>query len=143
MHSSRKVFVLNKDILCVKTTYDAHEGADQKEYKTFDTTLEVGGLVLVPTGTRHKFTVVKIAAIKVKPDWESDKPIEWIVGKVDTSHFENVQAQETRILETVNEAERAQRAKEIKETMFAHVGPKTLQITQDGSVEPDGDETDE
>jgi len=140
MHSSRKVFVLNEDIKCVKTVYESHRGAEAVEFKTFET-FEEGDLVVVPTqeAHRHGFTIVKVSEVDVKPDWESDKSIEWIAGKFDPAHFAGVLAQETKILETVSEAERAQRAKEIKEAMFAHVDPKTLQITNNVSVE-EGDE---
>lgn len=125
----------------MKTVYLASEDAAETEFKTFDDTLEVGELVVIPTGTRHGFTVVKISAVDIAPDWESDKPIDWIAGKFDPSHYVGIQAQETKILETVSEAERAQRAKEIKETMFAHVDPKTLQISNDVSTKEHEDES--
>jgi len=139
MNYSTAALLLNPKCRAIKVSYDfaTVDGKtvpiDVKLRKTFDETIAVDDLVIVPTDTRYKFTVVKVVEVDV--EWEPDttETVTWIVGKVDTGGFEKMKAAEEEMISLVKESEKTDRRKKVQEKMFAHVDAaqlNSLSLTQ-------------
>lgn len=100
---STAICMVNKNVRGVRVNYD---GSTAKEYtfKTFDDTLKEDDLVLVPTDTRHGYTVCKVVEVNVDLDQESDIKYKWVVGKVDLTAFNEIIKQEEQVIAAVKEA---------------------------------------
>lgn len=74
MNYSTAVMLFNPEIRAISVSYEKDEkGAGKKPfytYKTLDKTIEKGDLVVVPTDTRHEFTVVRVEEVDVEVDYE-------------------------------------------------------------------------
>lgn len=122
---STAICIANPNVQGVRVNYD---GATNKAYtfKTFDNTLEKGDLVLVPTETRHGYTVCKIEEINVDLDQESDIQYKWVVGKVDLTNYEDIIKQEELVISAFKEAVIAKKRSELAEA-FGLVNSQKLQ----------------
>lgn len=116
MDNSRIVFLINDTVRAVMATYE--DTASAEMFKTFDTTVAVGDLAVVESGTRHKMTIVKVTAIDVDVNFDSTTPIKWIVQKVDKPSFDVVIAQEGQAISAVQAAELRRKKEELRKTMF-------------------------
>lgn len=90
-------------------------------FKTFDKDIAKEQLVIVPTNTRYGFTAVRVEELDVEWSPESTTPIDWIVGKLDPAHFENLKAQEKKALEIINAAEKRKQREEMKAKVTEHL----------------------
>lgn len=83
------VFLIDpENVRAVRCRYEAPEHAATTMFKTMDKTIVKDDLVLIPTNTRHGFTVVKVTELDVEVDINSPVPIQWIAAKLDlTDHF--------------------------------------------------------
>ncbi len=79
MNYTTAVFLINDKARALRGTYEAGEHAPRALFKTFDPAIKKDDLVIVPTGTRHNMTVVKIVEEDVEIEIETDQPV-WIVG---------------------------------------------------------------
>lgn len=119
MNFSRSVFVINRDVRMVVCEYDPDSQKDKRvEYKTLDPSVSKGDLVIVPTDTRQKFTVVKVVDVDVPVDFDAPGETKWIVGKVDTMHFTQLIADEAVAIKTLQGAEQRRRANEMRKLML-------------------------
>lgn len=112
MHDSRRVFLLDPEPRCILATYEPEGLApydskkERKEFKTFDETIVVDDFIVVPTDTRHKMTIMKVVEVDVDPDLESSKKVDWVVAKTSNSVYQDLLAQESKILDLVNAAKK-------------------------------------
>ena len=142
MNYSIAALLLNPDkCRAIMTTYDVDPTDDTKPRvkrelkKSFDPNIKAGDLVIVPTNTRHKFTVVKVVAVDV--DWEPDtsEQVDWIVGVVNTDGYLDLQKQEAEMIGLAKESEKTAKRNDLKDKMFKHVNQdqiNSLQITSAG-----------
>lgn len=133
-HKSRTIFLVNDNVRAVLATYevdrlDAPGSAPRTMFKTFDKTLKVGDYVLVPTETRHNMTVVKIAAVDVDPEIDSELAVEWVIGIIDRAAYENTLSQEGEMLNVIKSAEKAKRRAELAAAVLADSGDKVKTLT--------------
>lgn len=78
-------------IVCVYEEDAEKKPATRATFKTFDASIQVGDLVIVPTGTRHGMTVVRVVEVDYKVDYENlSERIRWIVQKVDAWDYHNL-----------------------------------------------------
>ena len=109
MNYSTAVFLVNNHVRAVRCAYeldkDGKPTGNFEVFKTFDTAIKVSDLVVVPTGTRVKMTVVKVVETDVEVDLESTTPMEWIVGRIDSDEYQATLAKETTAINTIKAAE--------------------------------------
>jgi preprotein translocase subunit YajC len=144
VHDTRKIFLANEYVRGVLAIYNADvpEGQPQPKktfYKTFDAGIEKGDFVIVPSGTRHSMTVVKVTDVDVEIDLANQTPVTWIIGKIDRRAHEKTLAQESEMLNVIRAAEKKKMTDELKATVFGTVDQNTiakLAIAQRANTDP-------
>lgn len=157
MNYSTAILLINPDCRAMLAIYqpdpsDANQPKAKRElFKTFDETIAVDDIVMVPSNTRHNVTTVKIVETDVEWDINVQQEVRWIIGKIDQSAFKDLKAKETAAIAAIKESEKTHARNELKKKMFAHMDEaaiKALAIagpTPDtsgiaaASIEPDAD----
>lgn len=128
MHDSRKVFLLDPEPQCIKAVYEPHEGASQTEFKTFDENIKVDDYVIVPSGTRHNMSVSRVVEVGVEPDLDTSTKMDWVIGIIESSTFENILEQEKVFIDAARSAEKKRRKKQLREDILADVDTKDMML---------------
>lgn len=121
MNYSTAVFLINDSVRALLCTYEAEDNAKKTLFKTFDQSIGVGDYVVVPTDTRHKMTVVKVAEIMdpLDVDLESSLPVAWIIGKINLHDYTQILAEEEAAIQKIKSAEKLKRRNELRDAMLA------------------------
>lgn len=82
MNFSTAVFLINDKARAIKAVYEPHDGVKQTTFKTLDPDIKKDDLVVVATGTRHGFTVVKVVETDLSIDFKDKTEMCWIVSKL-------------------------------------------------------------
>ncbi len=136
MNYSTAVMLINPNIRAIKTIYkpdtlrlDGKSTMNEPRviYKTLDTTIKKGDLVVVETHTRHGMTAVLVDEVDVEVDFESDVQVRWVVDKVDTAQLKTIQTEEAKWIDALRASEKRSKREEIKKKM--------LEMYQDAGVE--------
>ncbi|WP_420411642.1 hypothetical protein [Roseibium sp.] len=117
MNYSKSIFLLNEQVRAMNVCYN--DGEKSYPFKTMDPSIEVDDLVIVPTDTRHGFTVCKVTEEDVEIDFDDHVQMKWIVGRVDLDAFEEVLAQEDKMIEAVKSAEKKKQRDELRKKLIA------------------------
>lgn len=142
MHDSLQIFVYNEACRGIRCSYGEKTGPDGKPtdddislYKTLDPGISVGHFVLVRTGTRHGMTVVKVEETDVEPNFESNKPVNWIIAVVDDGHVRALEAQEADANSLIKRAHMRKRRAELYNDFMADAADeiKALPIAKEGA----------
>lgn len=112
MNYSTAVMLINPTIRAVTGKYE--EGGGTTMFKTIDQDLKVDDLAVVVTKTRWGMTVVKITAVDVDPDYDSNTEIEWVVDKIDHSRHQEIKAMEYQAINMIKAGELRKRREDIK-----------------------------
>lgn len=137
MNMTTAVFLINDKVRAVMGTYEADrpnghpEGiftAPRELFKTFNADVKVGDLCIVPSNTRHNFTVVKIVDVDVEIDFDSPKKAAWLVGTVDTAEYERLMGEESKAIKKINEARAFKRREELREALIGTADLKDMPI---------------
>lgn len=112
MNYSTAVMLINQNIRAVRGQYEP-EGATEV-FKTIDQNLKVDDLVTVESGTRWKYTTMKIVEVDVEVDFDSNKAISWVVGKIDTSVHDQIKGMEAKAIDVIKKGELRKRREDIK-----------------------------
>lgn len=141
MNNTTAVFLINDKVRAVYATYDPErKESDKTLFKTFDQGLKVGDFAIVPTNTRHSMTVVKITDTDVEFDIDTQVKMEWVIGRIDLTAYEQTLAQENTAIQMIQSAEKRKKREELKKAIFAdqegaiaalpiaHVGDDTPKI---------------
>lgn len=145
MHRDRYIFLINDTARAIACIYDPLEEnrADKVTvFKTLDPTIKKDDLVIVPTGTRVGFTVVKVKDVDVDIDVKSDAPIAWIAGIFDKLGYDAMLTKEGVAMQKIRSAELAQQRRQLRDEMLgqgAFSEVKTLEIAH---LNNGGDATD-
>ena len=102
MNYSTSVFLINQKVRAVSVNYEPDE-KKQTIYKTLDETIAAGDYVVVPTHTRHKFTVARVVEVDVDVDFDSPELMTWIVARIDRSAYDLTLKQEDAAIAVVGE----------------------------------------
>lgn len=141
MNMTTAVFLINDQVRAVKATYepDRQAGhpagiftAPRETFKTFDTTIKVGDLCIVPSGTRHNFTTVKIVEVDVEINFDSSEKVEWIVGTIDTAEYERLRGEGAKAIKTINDARNAKRREELRDALVGSADLSKTAIALEG-----------
>lgn len=126
MNYSTAVFLINKNLRAIMANYDPSQRADadyasikKVMFKTLDPTIKKDDYVIVPTNTRHGMTVVKVTDTDVNVDFDDATPVNWVIGRVDRTEFEQITKQESEAIETLKRAEFTKRRKTMLEDLVA------------------------
>ena len=134
MNYSTAVFLVNNHVRAVRCAYeldkDGKPTGNFEVFKTFDTAIKVSDLVVVPTGTRVKMTVVKVVETDVEVDLESTTPMEWIVGRIDSDEYQATLAKETTAINTIKAAEVRKKREELAKTLLANLDGDAIKALQ-------------
>jgi hypothetical protein len=119
MNLSTAIFLVNKSVRAVRVSYDAEPNRHNPAnfFKTFDESLTKGDFVVVPTNTRHGFTVCKVEEIDFVVNFDSHTQYDWIVGKVDKAAYDSIVEQEKTVLDRIAKAEENRKRKELAEAL--------------------------
>lgn len=119
MNYSTAVFLINKNVRAILTVYE-HFSTDAEGkrkaimHKTMDPSIKVGDYVIVPTQTRHKMTAVKVLAVDVDVDFDSEAHVDWVIGKIDKTGYDALVKQEEQAASTIRAAESQAKRDELK-----------------------------
>ena len=121
-NKSMAVFAVDKNIRGIVAVYNDTDSTDQGVfYKTFDDSLAVDDIIVVPTKTRLGYTTNKVVKVDVAPDFERTKEVKWVVGRVNMDMFDKNVAGEKSLIEKLNEGDlnraRDDVARQLRETM--------------------------
>lgn len=116
MNYSTAVFLINNNVRAVKGTYQDGEGA--VIFKTLDASIKKDDLVVVPTHTRHKFTVFKITEVDVDVDMDSQTKMEWIISKVDEAPYDKLLAEEADAISKIKSAELRKKRNDLADNLL-------------------------
>ena len=125
MNYSTAVFLINKNVRAILTTYEncTTEAESQRKavmHKTLDPSIKAGDYVVVPTMSRHKMTAVKVFAVDVDVDFDKDAHVDWVVGKIDKTVYEATIEQEKQAIDTIRNAEANNKREELKKKLLAY-----------------------
>lgn len=137
MNLSTAVFLINDTARAILAIYEKDEKdrkAPRTMFKTFDPTIKVDDYIVVPSGTRHGITTVKVVEVDVEVDFDSSTKVDWVIGKVEMADYEQIKAQEEAALEAIRSAEKAKKKRELREALFLDNAEKikALPISQIG-----------
>lgn len=129
MNYSTAVFLINDNVRCISCTYE--ENGSKTLFKTLDDTIEVGDLVVVPSSTRHKMTIVKVVEVDIDVDLDSPTPMDWIVAPVESAGYKKVLEMESAAIETIKSAEKRKKRDDMRAAIFKDRDEmlKNLQLT--------------
>ena len=119
MNYSTAVFLINPNARAILATYEAGDNAPRTMFKTFDPAIKVNDLVVVPTQTRHGFTVVKVVAVDVDVDFDSPVKVDWVAARVDLASYADVLTQEAQAIRMMQSAEARKKRNELAAALMA------------------------
>jgi hypothetical protein len=132
MNFTTAVFLVNENARAMRCVYEpapddltnnSHEKlprAPLKEYvfKTLDQTIHKDDLCVVPSGTRHGFTVVKVIEEDVDVDLDAPFEMKWIVAKVDTVQYQSLLDMEKDAVSKIRKADIRKKRSDLATNLF-------------------------
>lgn len=113
MNYSTAVMLINANIRAVRGQYE--ENGVIEVFKTLDASLKKDDIVVVESGTRWKYTTVKILETEnVSVDFDSDKLIKWVVQKVDLPTHVKIKEMEEKAIDVIKAGELRKRREDIR-----------------------------
>lgn len=142
-NESLAIVLVNREVRLVRCTYDGFDKngtplGSPGLFKTLETDLKKGDLVIVPTGTRVGFTVVGVSELDVRPDFESNERAEWIVGKLDVSPYQQMLGKERKFIDAVHEADRRAREDKLREQLLGNMSEDVRKAIPVLDLKPEG-----
>ena len=119
MNYTTAIFLINRNVRAVAAIYEAGDTAPRTLFKTLRADLQLGDLCVVPTNTRHNFTVVKLVDLDVDVDFDSQVPMAWIVAKIDQTEHDKIVGQEQAAVAAIKSAEMRKKRDLLRESLLA------------------------
>ena len=117
MNYSIAIFLMSDKVRGILATYEDHEGAEKKFFKTLDPDIKPDDYVVVETDTRHHMTVCKVTDVDVEVDIDTDANIKWIIGVVRRADFDALKAHEDQAITAVKKAEKRKRRNDMAQAL--------------------------
>lgn len=137
MNYSTALFLVRKDVRAVAISYEVDaEGKGKRPFTTFktmDPSIQVGQYVVIPTGTRHDMTVVRVEEVDIEIDLDSPVQINWIVGPVDVAPYEAIITAENEAISAIKSAEKRRKQEELAAKLLAD-NPDLQRLTDFGAA---------
>lgn len=119
LNYSKAIFLVNDDVRAIRVNYDPKDPNNLRTVKTLDVDIAPGDLVVVPTETRHNYTVVRVEEVDVDvDDYEDTEDILWVVTKLDTGAHEKLLKKEQDMVKTMRSAQRRKKREELAAAIF-------------------------
>jgi hypothetical protein len=123
---STAIFLVNDKVIALSAHYepDAPDGrktAPREIFKTFDSSLKKGDLIVVPSTTRHQVTTCMVDEVGVQVDLDTTANVRWVIGKVDMTAYESVKDHENRLINKMKQAEAKHRQEDLRKKLLASV----------------------
>lgn len=118
MNLSAAIMLVNEGVRPVKVEYDPDtykNNNPHKLFKTLDASIKKDDLVIVPTGTRHGFTIAKVTEVDFAVDFSDSSPWGWIGGRFDKQTYDEMLKIEDTVKHTVAKAQENKMRKELIE----------------------------
>ncbi len=119
-------FLLDDGPRCISVSYDRSVDragkdipVDTKSFKTFDTTIAKGDLVVIPTDTRWGFTVGRVEEVDVRVNFSSSEQMRWVLNRVNREGYADILAQEDILIGKVAQAQEARAKRELADELKA------------------------
>ncbi len=120
MNYSTAVFLINDSVRAIAVDYEPT--GKRTIFKTLDADIKVDDFVVVPTGTRHGMTVVRVVEVDSDVDYDAPQPVEWVVQRVDRSEYDQTVAQEAEAIKAVKSAEVRKKREDLAAAMLKDHG---------------------
>lgn len=120
MNLSASIMLVNKAVRPVKVEYDPDTYKNNNphtRFMTFDPDVKKDDLVIVPTHTRHKFTIAKVTEVDFAVDFHANDEWGWVGGKFDKTQYDEILAQEKTIRDRIAKGQENKMRKELAEAM--------------------------
>lgn len=143
LNYSTALFLLNPQLRAIMCAYESvpvrldAPQPKQTMFKTFDKTIAVGDILVVPSSTRHQRTTVKVVAVDVEVDFDNQTHVDWVVAKLDAAAFDKVVADESKAISIMKAAEAKARRDEIRAKVVGLNAEElqSLPIAQQAAIE--------
>jgi hypothetical protein len=141
MNYSTAVFVLNDHCRLIAATYEPDSTSPaalmakaapgevrlaRTLFKTFDQTIKKDDLIIVPTNTRHKFTICKVVEVGLQVDLDSSLHIDWVAGVFDQTEHNRTLAMEAEMARTMRDADLQTKREALRASLMANSGGSKL-----------------
>lgn len=137
MNLSASIFLINDDVRPVRVSYDPDlpkNNNPNRLFKTLDKTVKKDDYVIVPTTTRHGFTVCRVEETDFVIDYDGSDRWDWVVGKVDKEAYDAVVAQEAQYTNRIGQAEQSRKKHELAAALkLADLDLTGLDVTKTGA----------
>ena len=122
MNLSAAIMLFDETVRPVRVEYDPdnkynNQGAMKRLFKTIDASIKKDDLVVVPTTTRHGFTIAKVTEVDFVVDFSNAEEWDWIAQKFDKLTFDDVVRTESGIKAKVAKAEENKMRTEMLQTL--------------------------
>jgi ribosomal protein S10 len=137
MNYSTAVFLINDKVRAIAATYEKEGFEDNRPspgpakriiFKTFDQSIQKDDLIVVPTKTRHGFTICKVVDVDLEIDLEAPTHIDWVAGVFEDSEHKRMLAMESTMVETIRSAEKNRKREELRKSLMADSESKLLAL---------------
>lgn len=121
MNYTTAAMLVNDNIRAILATYEVdteYKPAPRVMYKTLDSTIKVGDLVIVPSSTRHKFTTVKVVEVDVDVDYKSSTKVDWVAEKIDLDQYALIHSEEEKMVEAIKASQKLKAKAELKKDLL-------------------------
>ena len=135
MNYSTAIALLTDEVTGVSCSYELdHEDKPLKLYtfkclKDMADNLAEGDLVVIPTDSRHGFTIVRVEKVDVEIPLESSIAYKWIAGKFDTAEYDNVLEQEATLIEKVKKSQKRKKREEMRAALQEQLDEEIPKLT--------------
>lgn len=126
MNYQKAIFIINDDVRALRVQYQPElcnprkgDDVDAIIFKTLDPAIKKGDLVVVPTKTRHKATVVKVTDIDIDPGYDLPGECRWVIQRVNMTDFDLLKEREEEAVSQIRQVEDRRRRKELRQAMEA------------------------
>lgn len=130
---STVILLIGDDIAeAVRVSYEPNDSNKSPKEYIFKAlkrdALQVGDFVAVQTDTRWGLTVCKVTETNCEIDFESNLQLKWIVSKVDTAGFEDIQKKEEDAIRALKQDAAAEKKKTMQDRVRSVLGERVKSL---------------
>lgn len=127
MNYSTAIFLISDEVRAIRAVYEDEDeyrkkhgrAPERQTFKTINPGIEVSDLIVVPTNTRHKATVVRVVEVDFDLDVETGEDVKWVIDRIDPAEYEDVKAQEQTAIAKIKSSQVRRRRKELVDDLVA------------------------
>jgi bifunctional DNA-binding transcriptional regulator/antitoxin component of YhaV-PrlF toxin-antitoxin module len=138
MNYTTAAFLVNRGMRAVLAVYeedlDGRSAPKRTMFKTLDPKVAKDDLVVVPSSTRHKATIVKVVEVDVSVDFDDPTPVAWIVARVDPAEHERLSKLEGEMVEILKKKEFEKRRAKVAADLGVGDDLKSLPLYANGDA---------